>query len=597
MDGPLTLLALSVIALGVGPVLHQVLSRVPATFAFLEGLVLSSLGILLLLHVIPDAAESLGGWVVIPLVLGLAGPWMLERALGAAASKVHAGFLLLALAGLAVHTCFDGVALATGHAHGEPPALGLAIVVHRLPVGLAVWWLVRPNHGRAKGLAVIGLIIVMTIVGFFASERLLGDAPQTAGAIVQAFVGGSLLHVLIHPAERHAEGHALSETFGFFTGILLVVFGAEAGHDHGGSAHGFADRLVHLCLETAPALVIGYALAGAVVEWLPRASIDWVSRGGHLARATRGVVFGLPIPICSCGVVPVYDSLVRRGLPATAGLAFLVATPELGIESLLLSLPLLGVNLTVARLLAAGLVALGVGWAVGRLIPTYLAHDHGEEADDRPQAATDKLKRALRFGFVEVVEHTAAWIILGIAIAAAIEPAALTGALGSLPPGADIIIFALLGLPLYVCASGATPLAAALIAAGASPGAGIAFLLAGPATNITTFGVLSGLHGRRPAVLFGLGVFIAAIACGFGVNAVLGAEVVLPAFTGHGARLGVVSWLCLGIIGTTYGIALIRIGPRAFLSTLSSGDPHPHDHDHHHDHDHDHDHHGHSHAH
>ena len=124
------------------------------------------------------------------------------------------------------------------------------------------------------------------------------------------------------------------------TGVL-VVFAVPHDEHHAGTL-GYAQRFLHLMLETSPALLIGYALAGALKVALPRASLGWVSRGGSLSQAVRGMAFGIPIPICSCGVVPVYQGLVKRGVPAAAGMAFLVATPELGIESLLLSIPLLG---------------------------------------------------------------------------------------------------------------------------------------------------------------------------------------------------------------------------------------------------------------
>ena len=125
-----------------------------------------------------------------------------------------------------------------------------------------------------------------------------------------------------------------------------------------------------LALESAPALPIAYFLAGLIKVFLIPAPVSWMNRGSRFAQAARGMVFGLPMPICSCGVLPRYETLMKRGVAPTAGVAFLIATPELGIDALLLSIPLLGSDLTMARLIAAIIVALAAGYILGRLMPS-----------------------------------------------------------------------------------------------------------------------------------------------------------------------------------------------------------------------------------
>ena len=98
-----------------------------------------------------------------------------------------------------------------------------------------------------------------------------------------------------------------------------------------------------------------------------------LARGGTFQQSLRGVAFGLPLPVCSCGVLPLYESLIRRGAPVAAAMAFFVATPELGLDAVLLSFPLLGESLTVARVVSAFIVALAVGVAVGALIYLVMA--------------------------------------------------------------------------------------------------------------------------------------------------------------------------------------------------------------------------------
>ena len=179
---------------------------------------------------------------------------------------------------------------------------------------------------------------------------------------------------------------------------------------------------------------------------------------------------------------------------------------------------------------------------------------------------------------MEVVDDTAAWIVTGLAIAALFSPDTLPGVFGPLPPHVDVLGFALLGLPLYVCASGATPLAAALIFAGASPGAAVAFLLAGPASNVTTLGILSKMHGKGQAWLFGGVVVVLSVVLGVGVNMVLGLTYSVPlAAAGTpggpqcGAR-GVCAGACGGVPGLDPSAGPKELDPHGALVGLS---PHP----------------------
>lgn len=272
-----------------------------------------------------------------------------------------------------------------------------------------------------------------------------------------------------------------------------------------------------LTLTSAPALLAGFLLAGLVSALIHPARSSWLGGGRRSGQALRGLAFGLPLPICSCGVVPMYQSLVRRGAPLTAALAFLVATPELGLDAVLLSIPLLGLPLTAARVFAAAAVALLVALMIGGSAPGAPSRAGPADANTRPLG--ERLREGLRYGLVELVDHTLPWIVLGLLIAALAEPLLDHELLLGLPPAVQVPLAALLGIPLYVCASGATPLAAVAIHKGLSAGAALTFLLAGPATNVTTFGVLSALHGRGLAIRFGVALTITAVFAGWTVDA------------------------------------------------------------------------------
>jgi hypothetical protein len=298
------------------------------------------------------------------------------------------------------------------------------------------------------------------------------------------------------------------------------------------------------------------------------------------------MAFGLPLPICSCGVVPVYQSLIHRGVPVSAGIAFLVATPELGMDAVLLSLPLLGVRVTLVRVLAAVFVALSAGLILGAMGTQADREKAGEggcgsgccERQGPILGVPQRLAAAIRYGAVELLDHTGPWILVGLLIAAVVQPSLDLTSLTSLPGTWQVLLMTLLGMPLYVCAAGATPIAAVLIAKGVSPGAALAFLLAGPVTNATTFGVLAKLHGKRTATLF---VVTLVAACG---AAGLLTDLLSQGFLANAAQeavsheeYGLISWLSVGLLGVLAVLSLLRQGPRGLAEQVVGG---THDHDH-----------------
>lgn len=599
------LLAISLLTLAAGPLLYKTAqaARNPL-LAALDGFVFVAIGGLILLHVLPESV-ALGGWAAaLACLVGLVAPTLLEHRLHGRARQVHAVALLLGLAALALHAFMDGLVLGGGH-EGESQThhmLPMAVILHRLPEGLMVWFLVRPLYGLPKALATLGLIGISTVAGFSLSELVASSIEHQGRGLFQALVGGSLLHVVMHRSYPISSGVAgrpgrLQAGLGALGGLVLLWFithDAEAGLTQVGAV------FYTLALESGPALLLAYVSAGLVFAFMPRASVAWMSKGPPLSQALRGMTFGLPLTLCSCGVVPVYRSLILQGIPIPAALAFLIATPELSLDAVLLSLPLLGAPFTLARLACATFVALAIGWGLGRRLPP-VSSPTAAPALALEATAPDRwtrLRAGLATGLGEMVGSTAPWILLGLGIAAVMEPLIQDAWFQALPPVLEVGFFALLGIPTYVCASGATPLAAVLIHKGVSPGAALAFLLTGPATNITTFGLFSRLHGRRAALTFGGLMALLAVVLGHLVNLLLPA---VDAFPQPHAEAGLWSWVqqvCLAAVAALFLLALLRQGPRAFVGELfmqedgEEDQPHEHDHDHDHDHHHGHQHHG-----
>jgi uncharacterized membrane protein YraQ (UPF0718 family) len=568
-------LILALLALLSGPLFHGLARSRGLALAGLDGFSCTAVAGLVVAHGLPEAFARAGWLSLLAALVGLVVPTLFERMRRHLAPRAHAAALGLALLGLALHAFADGSAIGSGN-----DSLSLAVVLHRLPVSLAVWMLLLGHLGPvARGLALLGLGAA-TAGGYFTGVALLGDTLMFG--LLEGLVSGSLLHVVFHrsaPASAVAPARRklarATAAVGALAGAGLVSGAHLLDRSHGyglglGEGASIGNIFLSLALESAPALLLAYLGAGLLDAFMPHGTVSWMRRGSNLTSALRGVAFGLPLPVCSCGVIPLYRSLVVRGTPAAAALAFLVATPEIGIDAVLLSLPLLGTNLTLVRLASAAVVAVAVGWFIGRLAPAA-ATEGGNAGDTDGPTGTfgQRLAHAARAGLGEVVDSTGPWILLGLAIAAVGARVFDPVWLGQLPTGAGVLVFALAGIPTYVCASGATPLVTMLVSQGVSPGAALAFLLTGPATNATTFGVLSQLHGPRIAGAFGLTVALLAIGLGFAVNALLPHPDVFPLTQAHEmAHVSTFRWICLGLLAAVYLISLLRQGPRAFLGRV-----------------------------
>ncbi len=606
------LLPASIAALATGPLIATLARTRPALFAFVDGFVLVTIGGLVLLDVVPHALANGDPWAALFMLLGFALPTLAERLFRVGVDRTHAVVLLLALVGIAIHSALDGSAIAQMDGTGRG-LMGYGVLLHQLPVSMMVW-LVMSDRARIWTWAVLAFMALATGVGYAVEPEMLAVLPARAGLWFEALVGGSLLHVVAHPAHDHdhhhdhAHSHAhdhshdqvhahdhepanagvtpgapapahvpntpsdrLPNGLGALAGIALLVLlhVTRSGAAELDVVSGVWHTFMGLALESAPALLVAYVAAGLVYAFVSPAHVSWLSRGSRLRQGLSGMAVGLPLPICSCGVVPLYEGLVRQGASTTAAIAFLVATPELGLDAVLLSLPLLGMEYTVVRVIAAALVALGVALVMGRLVaarPSRRALPVMESA--AVSASNNRWKTAIKSGFADMVDHTAPWILVGLFIAALMAPVLEGSWITRLPTGVDVVLFALLGLPLYICASASTPLVAVLVAAGVSPGAGLALLITGPATNVATLGILSRMHGRTFALGFAMAMIVAAIAVGVVTNIALPA-LVLPSRAGAlRETTSPIELAALVALVVLYAASIVRRGARGFLGEL-----------------------------
>lgn len=295
----------------------------------------------------------------------------------------------------------------------------------------------------------------------------------------------------------------------------------------------FLNIFWNLVVESAPWLLVGYLLAGVIKQVIPN---EWIQK--QLAKPgfvsiVKGALIGAPLPLCSCGVIPTALAVRKAGASKGATSSFLVATPETGVDSISFSFAVLGPVFAVARPIAALISAIVAGVLVhrfdGKETEAVMSQQNasccnaqattGAHVEEGKQSFGDKLISAVSYGYGRMISDTAKWLIIGL-VAAAIITAVLPQSF-FLQWGDGLlamVVMVIVGLPMYICATASTPVAAGLLFAGVSPGAALVFMLTGPATNLATMGMIKEQLGMRSLFAYTAGVIITAIACGLLLN-------------------------------------------------------------------------------
>lgn len=291
-----------------------------------------------------------------------------------------------------------------------------------------------------------------------------------------------------------------------------------------------------LLLEASIYILFGITIGGLLKVFLSPAYVARHLGRGRFSSVFKAALFGVPIPLCSCGVLPAAAALKKQGANNGATTAFLISTPESGVDSISITYALLDPIMTAARPLAAFSTAVIAG------ISENLINRPGASSADRDRACAgdgccdgagcdpeehanhhtlfEKITAGLRYAFGELWGDIAPWFFVGLLLAGLITVLVpdrlITGYLGG---GLGAMLFMLaFGIPLYICATASTPIAAALILKGVSPGAALVFLLVGPATNIASLSVLVGLIGKRATALYLAAIAVTSVVWGLLVD-------------------------------------------------------------------------------
>ncbi len=288
-------------------------------------------------------------------------------------------------------------------------------------------------------------------------------------------------------------------------------------------------------VESAPYVLFGFFAAGLLKAYLPEKLVAKHLGGSGVASIFKASLFGVPLPLCSCGVIPAAIELRRQGAGKGASAAFLVSVPETGVDSVAITWALLDPVMTIIRPMSSLITATTTGLLINRL-PDDQHLDCSKEVEEpgcgcpleefegclpqQSESHFSRIRSGLAYAFGDLLGDIGKWLLIGIGVA---------GVISTLIPDEffirylddeflSLLIMLGIGIPIYICASASTPVAAALVLKGLSPGAALVFLLAGPATNAATITVMSRYFGRTATLVYLISIAFCSLLLGWLTN-------------------------------------------------------------------------------
>ena len=295
------------------------------------------------------------------------------------------------------------------------------------------------------------------------------------------------------------------------------------------------EKILILINEMAPYLLLGFLIAGLMHAFIPQGLYSRYLAHRNFRSVALATLFGIPLPLCSCGVIPTAMSLRREGASKGATTAFLIATPQTGVDSIIATYSLMGVPFAIVRPIAALVTAL-LGGQLVNLTENRNAED-GKNENMESTCATgccnprelhslsliDKLKEALRYAFVDMMQDIGKWLVMGLVVAGLITVFVPDSAFEIFKDNslASMLLVLCIAVPMYLCATGSIPIAVALMLKGLTPGAGLVLLMAGPACNMASILVINKVLGRKTLITYLVSIITGAVGFGLIIDHVL----------------------------------------------------------------------------
>ena len=283
----------------------------------------------------------------------------------------------------------------------------------------------------------------------------------------------------------------------------------------------YVNAFVSMLNGMSPYLLLGFFIAGVLHAFVPSTIYSRYLAGTGLRSVATAAAFGVPLPLCSCGVLPTAVALRRSGASRAASTSFLIATPQTGVDSIAATYSMMGLPFAILRPVAALVTSLFGGMAVGHWERKGALDDVRDETSyefsELPQGFWNKVRETFKYGFFDMMQSIGRWLLIGLVVAALITVLLPDDFFSTYArwPLLNMFVIVLVAVPMYVCATGSIPIAAALMLKGMSPGCALVLLMAGPAANVASMFVVNNAFGRKATVVYLLSIIGGAI--GFGV--------------------------------------------------------------------------------
>ena len=337
------------------------------------------------------------------------------------------------------------------------------------------------------------------------------------------------------------------------------------------------EQILHLINEMSPFLLLGFLLAGLMHAFIPGQIYSRYLAKPTFSSVLYAALFGIPLPLCSCGVIPTAMSLRREGASKGAVASFLIATPQTGVDSIIATYSLMGLPFAIVRPFIAFLTALFGGQMVnmveakpnqafpkGRMSDSIsnqegivkagcsCGHEHDHE--HHHHGFIKKLRSALSYAFLDMMEDIGKWLMVGLIVAGLITVLVPDSFFEIFKDNslASMLLVLCFSIPMYLCATGSIPIAVALMLKGLTPGAALVLLMAGPACNMASILVINKVMGRKTLITYLASIIIGAVGFGLAIDHLLPREWFIPTIAPSAEccheETSIFSWICTGVL-------------------------------------------------
>lgn len=293
-------------------------------------------------------------------------------------------------------------------------------------------------------------------------------------------------------------------------------------------------QMLAIVNEMSPYLLLGFFFAGVMHAFIPGAVYSRYLAGNNFRSALYATLFGIPLPLCSCGVIPTAMSLRKEGASKGATVSFLIATPETGVDSIAATYSLMGLPFAIVRPITALITSVFAGSLVNACSKEDDASENESEdaceeeshccfhskAEKENPTFADKCKEVFEYAFVEMMGDIGKWLAIGLVIAGLIT-VFVPDSFFEIFKGNTLLSMLLvlcIAIPMYICATGSIPIAVALMMKGLTPGAALVLLMAGPACNMASLLVIGKRLGSKTLILYLISIITGAVLAGIVID-------------------------------------------------------------------------------